>query len=381
MEKFIPLLLLILIFTFLFFFLIFSDNHPHPSKENLVCTDLQGFYDTGKETKYLSFEFTSSYLKKKYRKVESNIYARKMFQFIERCPNLLELSIENCPFLTDKNFKLTKKCLKIFENLEHLSIINCPNLFDESLNEVFENCVNIESLCLSNYKNFSGKALQEMCFPDLKELELTGCENLTDDSLLTILAFHPNLTGLYIGSIPNLISLRKILERCPKLRNLDISNSNFTNFEDIPILNLEYLDASNSRIDNQSLFKMTSKHLEYLDISSCPLLTKPPLHFSGLKELKIGGCNNFSEDLILEILKNIPALNSLSVSNSPNLSENFFKEIPVKCPHLINLDCSLCLSLNTDLFLEIRKNLKHFKVDGCSNINPFVLLRSVSLRS
>lgn len=188
---------------------------------DVMCLDLDGFSDPlGESVHSLTFVFTEYYESQSHDRC-----AHELAMIIKKCPNLSNLTITECQFLTDKTLHYIENNTEMLRKLSSLSIKNCKGLTGDGLIYTFEQCERLQSLCLNGCTNLSKALFKQMNFRSLEELDLYGCKN-DDKTLEEIVSHHPGLIQLSISCIPSLSTLKKILRECPKLQLLNILSLN-----------------------------------------------------------------------------------------------------------------------------------------------------------
>ncbi|CAN4123711.1 unnamed protein product [Withania somnifera] len=239
----------------------------------------------------------------------------------EGCRELRTLNLSGCRLVSDSLLKaLSKNC----HNLEELGLQGCINITDTGLCVLVEGCRNIKHLDInkcSNIGNIGVSAVSKACASILSTLKLLDCFKVGDESILSLADNCKNLETLVIGGCRNISdesmkslavacskSLRKlrmdwclniydssldcILSGCRNLEVLDIgccegvTDAAFQHLGSGELmLELKILKASNCRkITIEGIKKLLNscESLEYLDVRSCPHITKAGCEEAGL---------------------------------------------------------------------------------------------------
>ncbi|KAK6921487.1 Leucine-rich repeat [Dillenia turbinata] len=238
------------------------------------------------------------------------------------CHDLRSLHLAGCRFITDGLLKaLSENCL----NLEDLGLQGCTNITDSGLTVLVRGCQLIKHLDINKCSNVGDggiSTVSQACAATLKTLKLLDCYKVGDESILSLARFCRNLETLIIGgcrsisdesikslasacnhSLKNLrmdwclnisdSSLNCILSKCRNLEALDIgcceevTDDAFQGLDDGgPELKLKLLKVSNCpriTVTGIGLVLKSCNSLEYLDVRSCPHVTKVGCEEAGLQ--------------------------------------------------------------------------------------------------
>ncbi|KAL9268947.1 F-box/LRR-repeat protein 4-like protein [Drosera capensis] len=240
----------------------------------------------------------------------------------EGCNDLSRLRLSGCTLVTDKLlFALAKNC----HNLESLSLFGCTKITDSGLEALVGGCRRIEYLDISKCSNVgdtgiccfiracssSLKALMLMdCFQvgddsilslatNCKYLEIlviSGCRNVTDNSIIALAnSCAESLRALTMDWCPNISdsSVNTILSKCGNLEAIDIGCCDEVTdaaFHGLSPgqgceISLQILKASNCQkitLAGISMIVKFCKKLEFLDVRSCPHVTKAGCYEAGI---------------------------------------------------------------------------------------------------
>lgn len=240
----------------------------------------------------------------------------------EGCRDLRTLHLAGCRFVSDSLLKaLSKNC----HILEELGLQGCTNITNSGLSVLVKGCRRIKHLDINKCSNIGDigiSSVSKACSLTLKTLKLLDCYKVSDESILSLASYCKNLETLVIGGCRNISdesvkslaaacsnSLRKlrmdwclnitdssldcIISRCKKLEVLDIgcceevTDAAFQQLgsEDF-MLGMKILKVSNCpkiTLDGIKKLLKSCESLEYLDVRSCPLITKAGCKEAGLE--------------------------------------------------------------------------------------------------
>ncbi|TXG56852.1 hypothetical protein EZV62_018165 [Acer yangbiense] len=235
------------------------------------------------------------------------------------CCNLRILHLAGCRFVADGLLQaISENC----HNLEELVLQGCINISDSGITELVNGCQNIKILDINKCSNVGDVGIlsvSKSCSSSLKTLKLLDCYKVGDESILSLAKFCKNLETLIIGGCRDItddsikflaaarqISLRNlrmdwclnitdsslncILTQCRNLEALDIScceevsDAAFQGLGEIE-LSLKVLKVNCPRVSVEVIGILLEKcsALEYLDVRSCPLVTKAGCKEAGLQ--------------------------------------------------------------------------------------------------
>ncbi|CAN1164985.1 F-box/LRR-repeat protein 4 [Linum perenne] len=239
----------------------------------------------------------------------------------EGCPDLRKLHLAGCRFITDGILKaLATNCT----NLEELGLQGCSNVTDSGLDDLVSGCHHINFLDInkcSNVGDLGISSVSKACSASLKTLKLLDCYKVGDESIFTLARHCENLETLIIGgcrdisdasmktlaiacshSLKNLrmdwclnvsdSSLSRILAECSKLEALDIgcceeiTDAAFGGLAmaetDMELKVLKVSNCPKITVTGVSMLLDKCSKLEYLDVRSCPHVTKLGCEEAGL---------------------------------------------------------------------------------------------------
>lgn len=215
----------------------------------------------------------------------------------KNCHKLEELGLQGCNYITDSGltflvkgcqqlkFLDANKCKNISDigvcsvsmacssSLKMLKLLDCWKVGDESVLSLAQFCKNLETLIIGGCRKISDESMKSLavaaCSHSLKNLRMDWCLNISDLSLNCILCNCRNLEALDIGCCEEVTDAAfQGLNRDGselRLKILKVNNCPKITVAGIVML----LDSCNS--------------LEYLDVRSCPHLTKAGCDQAGLQ--------------------------------------------------------------------------------------------------
>lgn len=239
----------------------------------------------------------------------------------EGCSGIRSLHLAGCRFVTDGVLQaLSRKC----HNLEELGLQGCTNVTDYGLTVLVNECQRIKLLDINKCSNVGDSGItrvSEACSSSLRTLKLLDCYKVGEESIFSLAKFCKNLETLVIGGcrdisdesmkslaaackdrLKNLrmdwclnisdLSLKCILSQCRNLEALDIGCCEEVTdaaFEGLSNngskLNLKVLKVSNCTkitVAGIGMLLDSCDSLTYLDVRSCPHVTKTGCDEAGL---------------------------------------------------------------------------------------------------
>lgn len=184
------------------------------------------------------------------------------------CQRIKYLDINKCSNVTDVG--VSSICKACSSSLKTLKLLDCNKVGDEAILSLAKFCDNLETLIIGGCRDVSDDAIKFLaiaCRNNLKNLRMDWCLNISDSSLSCILSQCRNLEALDIGC-------------CEEVT--DTAFHILSNEE--PDLSLKILKVSNCpKITVVGIGILVGKcsYLEYLDVRSCPHITKASLDEAG----------------------------------------------------------------------------------------------------
>uniref|UniRef100_A0ACD5YSD3 Uncharacterized protein n=1 Tax=Avena sativa TaxID=4498 RepID=A0ACD5YSD3_AVESA len=251
------------------------------------------------------------------------------------CRNLRQLHIIGCKLITDNLLHaVSKSCL----NLEELGAAGCNGITDAGISALADGCRNMKSLDISKCSKVGDPGvckIAEVSSSSLVSLKLLNCSRASNESIYALAEFCCNLETLIIGGCRDIsdgsiealalacrsslrslrmdwclkitdASLRSLLCNCKLLAAIDvgccdqITDAAFEGMEaNVLRSELRVLKINNCvslTVVGVSSVIESCKALEYLDVRSCPQVTRQSCEQAGLQFP--GGCKvNFEGSL------------------------------------------------------------------------------------
>ncbi|KAG6713730.1 hypothetical protein I3842_05G167900 [Carya illinoinensis] len=253
----------------------------------------------------------------------------------EGCCELKSLHLAGCRFVTDKLLHaLSKNCY----DLEELGLQGCINISDSGLTNLVNGCQRIKFLDINKCSNVGDcgvLSVSEACAASLRTLKLLDCYKIGDASIFSLVRFCKNLETLIVGGCWDISdeSLKSLAASCKNsLKNLRMDRcSNIS-------------DSALSCILNQCV------NLEALNIGCCEEVTDAAFQGLGsreielrLKVLKVSNCPKITVAAIGLLLDKCNSLEYLDVRSCPLITKAGFDEaglqFPTRC--MVNFEGSL----------------------------------------
>ncbi|KAK9115512.1 hypothetical protein Sjap_014459 [Stephania japonica] len=199
----------------------------------------------------------------------NNITDSGLTILVDGCWRIKVLDVSKCSNVSDVG--VSSVCNACSSSLRTLKMLGC-RIGDPSIVSLAQSCKNLETLVISGCPNISNDSIKSLvitCKDSLKNLRMDSCLNLSDASLIYILSHCRNLEALDIGCCEDVSdaafevlghvsfeSRLKVLKiyNCPKITVFGVG---------------KLLDCCMS--------------LKYLDVRSCPHITKKSCHLAGLQ--------------------------------------------------------------------------------------------------
>ncbi|XP_057960839.1 F-box/LRR-repeat protein 4 isoform X2 [Malania oleifera] len=248
-------------------------------------------------------------------------YCRKltdkgMSAVAEGCHDLKTLQLTGCRFITDVVLQaLSKNC----HNLEDLGLQGCTSITNSGLNVLVEGCRRIKLLDINKCCNVGDIGIlnvSQACSLSLKTLKLLDCYKVGDESIFSLAKFCKNLQTLIIGGCRDISdeSIKSLAAACGhSLKNLRMDWC---------------LNISDSSLN--CIFRQC-RNLEALDIACCEEVT----------DAAFWGLSNGGSELALKILKvsNCPKITVAGISMVLNSCSGLGYLDVRSCPHITKAGC------------------------------------------
>ncbi|XP_038973887.1 F-box/LRR-repeat protein 3-like [Phoenix dactylifera] len=212
------------------------------------------------------------------------------------CSHLEELGLAGCNSITDSGLSFlangchfikyldVSKCSKISDvgvsrvaevsssYLKTLKLLDCYKVGDKSIFTLADSCHNLETLVIGGCHDVSDESMKSLalaCVNSLKNLRMDWCLNVTDLSLNCLLSNCRYLMALDIGC-------------CDKVTDSAFQALGMGGFES----DLKVLKASNClriTVTGVGTILQYCRSMEYLDLRSCPNVTRLGCEQAGLQ--------------------------------------------------------------------------------------------------
>eukprot|EP00079_Xenopus_tropicalis_P023226 XP_012815465.1 PREDICTED: F-box/LRR-repeat protein 13 isoform X2 [Xenopus tropicalis] len=314
---------------------------------------------------------------------------------LEKCQNILSISLLGSPHLSDVAFKVLaqgrklakiriegnnritdssiKAICKFCANLNHIYVADCQKITDVSLKAISV-LKNITILNVADCIRISDPGVRQVLEgpsgTKIRELNLTNCIRVSDLSLLRIAQKCHNLTYLSLRYCENLTdSGFELLGNMASLISIDLSGTNITD-QGLSALGahstIKELSVSEcfgiSDIGIQK-FCQQSRDLEQLDLSHCSQVTNNTVKTVAfccklLTSVNIAGCPKVT-DLSIQYLSGVCSyLHVLDISGCVNLSDRTLKCLRKGCKQLHILKILYCKSITKAAAVKMESKLQ-----------------------
>ncbi|XP_065008443.1 uncharacterized protein LOC135638864 [Musa acuminata AAA Group] len=200
----------------------------------------------------------------------NNITDTGLSALADGCRYINSLDISKCTKIGDIGVSRIAEVAS--SSLKILKLLDCFRVGDESIFSLAHFCHNLETLVIGGCRDVTDesiKALSLACCDSLRSLRMDWCLNITDSSLNSVLSNCRHLAALDIGC-------------CDKLTDLAFQSVGMGGFES----QLKVLKMSNCmKITVSGVGSMLKfcKSLEYVDLRSCPHITRLGCQQAGLQ--------------------------------------------------------------------------------------------------
>lgn len=190
---------------------------------------------------------------------------------VEGCKKLKYLDINKCSNIGDEGISSVSKVCS--SSLKTLKLLDCYKVGDESIMSLAEFCNCLETLIIGGCRDVSDKSimpLAEACGNTLRNLRMDWCLNVSDSSLMCILQKCKKLEVLDIGCCEEVTDAAFQCLATGEAHNLPLKILKVCNCPKITVAAIYNLLNSCS-------------YLEYLDVRSCPQVTRAGCDEAGLQ--------------------------------------------------------------------------------------------------
>ncbi|EDO46629.1 predicted protein, partial [Nematostella vectensis] len=216
-----------------------------------------------------------------------SITDKGMEMLCQGCPEIQEMKLNQCPFITSAAlFHISKYC----PNIDHLSLEHNIKILDDGVKELVSRCRRLKRLQL-NSCGISGEGAKSIASYSrhMTILDIRYCTTLNDDIVKEIVCGCPNLVILNLSLCFNVTdkSAGHIVQHCTKLSSL-------------------YLVHCRISDEGLVLLSVNAFGLERLDVSWCQEITdegvKVLVHgCKTLKHLGLVRCDQVTNETITEL--------------------------------------------------------------------------------
>ncbi|XP_069085784.1 F-box and leucine-rich repeat protein 13 [Pleurodeles waltl] len=292
------------------------------------------------------------------------------FKAVFQSRKLSKIRIEGNSRITDASFKLlSKHC----SNLSHVYIADCQKITDNSL-KAMSSLKNIYVLNVADCVRISDPGIRNFLEGSsggkIRELNLTNCIRVSDISLLRISQRCHSLTYLSLRYCENVTdSGIELLGNMDSLISIDLSGTSISD-QGLAALgansNLKELIVSEclgiTDIGIQK-FCQQAKDVERLDISHCLQITNQTLktlafccHF--ITSLNVAGCPKMTDISIQYLTSVCRYLHVLDISGCVHLSDRALKYVRKSCKQLRILKMLYCRSITKSAVLKLEARVQ-----------------------
>ncbi|KAK9676449.1 hypothetical protein RND81_11G078000 [Saponaria officinalis] len=243
------------------------------------CQDLRSLHLTG--CRFVTDALMSA-LSKNCRSMEelvfqgcTNITDSGLTVLISGCRQLKYLDVNKCTNVADVGISSVSKACSA--SLKTLKLLDCYKVGDEGISSLATFCKSLETLIIGGCRNVSDKSIKSValsCSHSLKNLRMDWCLSITDSSLSCILSVCKKLEAFDIGCC------EKVTDAA--FGQLGSGNDYAANLKVLKMSNCPKITCA-----GVAMLLDSCKFLEYLDVRSCPHITKAGLDEAGINIPKI----------------------------------------------------------------------------------------------
>nr|GMD47781.1 F-box/LRR-repeat protein 20 [Ipomoea batatas] len=240
------------------------------------------------------------------------------------CHDLRALHLTGCRFVSDALLKaLSENC----HNLEELALQGCTNITDSGITVLVEGCHRMKHLDINKCSNIGNTGIfdvSRVCSATLETLKMLDCYRVGDESISNVAKYCKNLETLIIGGCRDISDESMILLA-------DACNNSLRR------LRMDWcLNISDASLDS---ILMRCRKLEVLDIGCCEEVTDAAFQQLGnegcklaLKILKVSNCSKITVAGIDKLLKSCNSLEYLDVRSCPHITKAECEEAGLQFP-------------------------------------------------
>ncbi|XP_056429458.1 dynein regulatory complex subunit 6 isoform X1 [Hyla sarda] len=315
---------------------------------------------------------------------------------LEKCQNILSISLLGSPHLSDAAFKILAQGRKLEKiriegnslitdgsikaigrsspYLNHIYIANCQKITDISLKAI-ASLKNITVLNVADCIRISDPGVRQVVEGPsgnkIRELNLTNCLRVSDLSLLRIAQKCHNLNFLSLRFCENVTdSGIELLGNMASLISIDISGTSITD-QGLAALGAQSKIRELSVSECQGItdigiqkFCHQSKDLEALDISHCLQVSNNTVKTIAfcckmLTSINISGCPKITDISIQYLSGGCRYLHIIDISGDIHLSDKALKYLQKGCRQLRTLRMRYCKSITKAAVLKIESKYQN----------------------
>jgi F-box/leucine-rich repeat protein 2/20 len=273
------------------------------------------------------------------------------------------------------------------QNLENFSLQGCR--IDRSSIHCFllqnNRLVHVNLSGLANATNAAMKILAAHC-PKVEELDISWCNNIDNRGLRKVVEGCPKLRDLRAGEVRgwNDVDLMLELFKRNTLERLDLKNCDSLNDESLAAL-VEGVDEEVDVLTDRPI--VPPRKLKHLNFTRCRGITDTGLrklvhNVPSMEGLQVSKCGGLSNDALMSLLPTMPVLTHLDIEEIDDLTNEVLKTLSeAPCaPHLRHLCISYCENLGDAGMLPVLKactRLTSLEMDN-TRISDLVLTEAAS---
>nr|CAB3450449.1 unnamed protein product [Digitaria exilis] len=200
------------------------------------------------------------------------------------CHHIKLLDISKCNKVGDPG--VCKIAEASSSRLLSIKLLDCSKVGDESIFSLAKWCRNLDTLVIGGCRNISDasiKALALACYNSLRSLRMDWCLKLTDTSLRSLLSNCKHLVAIDVGCCGQITDIAF----------LDVEGNGFQS--ELKVLKIS--SCVQLTVAGVSSALKSFKALEYLDVRSCPLVTRDSCEQAGV-QFPVGCKVNFYGSLL-----------------------------------------------------------------------------------
>lgn len=200
------------------------------------------------------------------------------------CHHIKLLDISKCNKVGDPGVRKIAEASS--SRLLSIKLLDCSKVGDESIFSLAKWCRNLDTLVIGGCRNISDasiKALALACYNSLRSLRMDWCLKLTDTSLRSLLSNCKHLVAIDVGCCGQITDIAF----------LDVEGNGFQS--ELKVLKIS--SCVQLTVAGVSSALKSFKALEYLDVRSCPLVTRDICEQAGV-QFPVGCKVNFYGSLL-----------------------------------------------------------------------------------